>query len=81
MTFPDHYSFTALDLTNIHDIFGTFASDETAIVTTSKDFVRLQQADVNHHMKNFPWYVMEIELQLDKQEIFNQRILNYVRGI
>ena len=81
VTFPDHYSFTALDLTHIHDIFGTFASDETAIVTTSKDFVRLQQADVNHHMKNFPWYVMEIELQLDKQEIFNQRILNYVRGI
>lgn len=81
LTFPDHYSFTTHDLAHIHDIFGTFACDETAIVTTSKDFVRLQQADVNQHMKNFPWYVMEIELQLDKQELFNQRILNYVRGI
>ncbi len=81
VTFADHYSFTTHDLTHIHDIFGTFACDETAIVTTSKDFVRLQQADVNHHMKNFPWYVMEIELQLDKQELFNHRILNYVRGI
>jgi tetraacyldisaccharide 4'-kinase len=81
VTFPNHYSFTTQDITNIHDIFDTFACDETAIVTTSKDFVRLQQADVNHYMKNFPWYVMEIALQLDKQEIFNQRILNYVRGV
>ena len=81
LNYADHYAFTPSDLKHIHDIFGTFVHDETAIVTTSKDFVRLKQADLNHQMNQFPWYVMEIELKMDKEEMFNERIINYVRGI
>ncbi len=81
LSYADHYPFNSEDLQDIHDIFDTFAQGETAIVTTTKDYVRLVQADQSSKMNDYPWFVMEIGIEIDRKETFNQRIIDYVRSI
>ncbi|MCO5260003.1 MAG: tetraacyldisaccharide 4'-kinase [Crocinitomicaceae bacterium] len=81
MVFPDHYHFTSKDIAKIHAKFDTFARQNTIIVTTEKDFVRLTSILTEEEKQNYPWYYQTITVKIDKKETFNERIKNYVDTI
>lgn len=79
--FSDHHQFTAADLTRIHAKFDTFTPQNSIIVTTEKDFVRLEPMLTPAERQNYPWYYQSITVQLDREEAFNELINNYVDTI
>lgn len=81
ITFPDHHDFTNEDLLKIHTKFDTFTTEPAIIVTTEKDFVRLDTLLTNEDKKRYPWYYQSISIDLDEKERFNALINNYVNTI
>lgn len=79
--FPDHHQFTSLDLAKIYTKFDTFTSQNSIIVTTEKDFVRLETILTDSDKQKYPWYYQSIAVKLDKEEEFNTLINNYVDTI
>jgi len=69
MVFPDHHHFSPNDISNIKNKAGN-----KIIVTTEKDFVRLQAADLAT-----PLYYLPIKSKLlNKSSVFDKTILDYV---
>jgi len=69
ITFPDHHHFSESDILNIKN-----KADNKIIVTTEKDFVRLQAFILKARL-----YYLPIKSKLiSNQETFDQIILNYV---
>jgi tetraacyldisaccharide 4'-kinase len=81
VSFSDHHNFTKAEIKEIHQKFDTFAQDRKAIVTTEKDFMRLSELLENTRMKNYPWMYQPISVKIDKEEIFNTKITQYVNTI
>ncbi len=81
MIFPDHYHFTTADLTKIHTKFDTFTPQNSIIVTTEKDFMRLEPLLTEADRQAYPWYYQSITVKLDKEEAFKTLINNYVDTI
>ena len=79
--FPDHHSFTKKDLTLIHENFGNFASENSIILTTEKDAVRLEAFKKAGELKNFPWFVQKMDVQVDRQRELKDKLLAYVRKV
>lgn len=42
LQYPDHHNFSAKDITKITEVFNSFSSEEKIILTTEKDYVRLE---------------------------------------
>lgn len=78
MSYPDHYHFTEKDIIAIHQKFNTFASRETIIVTTEKDYMRLQKFDAISNGLH-PWFYQPIEIEIDKDNQLKHLLNNYVR--
>ncbi len=76
--FPDHHDFTDADIRSIHQKFNTFASCDKIIVTTEKDFMRLQQFDAISNGKN-PWFYQPIEIAIDNDTQLKNLLNSYVR--
>lgn len=76
MKFKDHYSFTPEDIKKIKEEYNKMG-DYKMILTTEKDFVRLKGFEYFSE-KLFYW---PINIEIDKQEAFNQIILNYATKI
>lgn len=69
LTFPDHHDFSEQDIIDINRKAGN-----KIIITTEKDFVRL-----NEKLKNDNLFYLPIKSSfLNKGELFDQKILNYV---
>lgn len=68
VNFGDHHDFTGADIKRIHNLFGTFAEQNTCIVTTSKDFVRIKNSTVGNLVKNYPWFYQEITVEIQDSE-------------
>ena len=81
LQFPDHHAFTMEDIHAIHKKFDTFASDNKAIVTTEKDFMRLQSQNLKLLIDQKPWFYQKITVKLDKELMFKKEINNYARAI
>lgn len=81
MVFPDHHHFTEADLMKIHAKFDTFTPENSIIVTTEKDFVRLESLLTAPDKQKYPWHYQSITVKMDKQEQFNALINNYVDTI
>ena len=81
MSFPDHHDFTLEDIQKIHKKFDTFVSDNKAIVTTEKDFVRLNDAIFTSEIGRYPWFYQQISVKIDREQTFNNKIQSYVREI
>ncbi|MDD7319164.1 MAG: tetraacyldisaccharide 4'-kinase [Prevotella sp.] len=80
MTFSDHHRFTSKDIRRLNERFAAMPEPKI-IITTEKDAARLfgmdgLSDDVRHNIFALP---IEVEFMLDKQDIFNQKIINYVR--
>ena len=81
LQFPDHHAFSLEDIHKIHKKFDTFASDNKAIVTTEKDFMRLQSQNYKSLIDQKPWFYQKITVELDRELEFTKEINNYARAI
>jgi len=79
--FPDHHNYTISDIERIHQIFDTFAVKNKAIVTTEKDFMRFSEMIETTKMNKYPWIYQSIEIEIDRKDIFNKEIKEYVNTI
>jgi tetraacyldisaccharide 4'-kinase len=76
--FSDHHQFTKTEIDEIHLKFDNFAGEEKAIVTTQKDFMRLKDNIEKWGLINYPWYVLPISIEIEKEQEFNKLISDYV---
>ena len=78
MAFPDHHNYSSSDITAIHEKFGKFASENKVIITTEKDYMRLQQFDEVFDQKN-AWHYQPIAITIKNQKKFNALLDDYIR--
>jgi tetraacyldisaccharide 4'-kinase len=78
--FGDHHAFTTADIREIQRKFDTFADKEMAIVTTEKDFVKIEQLLSESDKQNYPWYVLPITFKMEEEQAFNSMIKEYVKS-
>jgi tetraacyldisaccharide 4'-kinase len=78
VAFPDHHNYSAADIKSIHEKFGTFASRNKVIITTEKDYMRLQQFDEVFD-PNFAWHYQPISITITNQDQFNALLDEYTR--
>lgn len=81
LSFPDHHTYTDKDLFKVHQKFDTFVSDETAIFTTEKDWVKLTDLPMKESMKAYPWFYQPMSVVIDREEEFLEQLNNYVDTI
>ncbi|HQV01417.1 MAG TPA: tetraacyldisaccharide 4'-kinase, partial [Bacteroidia bacterium] len=80
LTFADHYMFNENDLSQGRKIFDNIANSKKLILTTQKDWMRLQQGHLKIVLNDLPVYVQPISMQIDNIETFNQIIHTYVNS-
>lgn len=79
--FPDHHAYRKKDLDKIEQAFIKTGHPDPLILTTEKDAMRLQDADVPQSLKEHLYYVpIEIDFLNDDRKEFDKIILNYVRN-
>ena len=79
--FGDHHAFSKVDIQRIHQKFDTFAHEETIILTTEKDYMRLKDYSSEWNLQNYPWYFQPITVKIDNEEKFKNLINQYVNTI
>jgi len=77
-SYSDHHVYTTANLKEIHHFFDTFATANTAIVTTAKDWVKIQSLLSPKDLQKYPWYLLTFKLEWSDQTAFNQFISAYV---
>lgn len=80
LRFKDHHTFTSKDIAEIHQKFDTFVGGDKIIVTTEKDFMRLQQFN-ECNSSRYPWFYQPINTKINKQEKFKTYLNGYVSKI
>jgi tetraacyldisaccharide 4'-kinase len=78
--FRDHHTFTKEDITKIHLKFELLPKNNSIILTTEKDFVKLRGFDEVIKGK-YPWFFLPIDIEIDREFEFNQLLINYVGTI
>ena len=81
LLFADHHNFDSSDIKEIHQKFNTFALENVVIITTEKDYVRLQTKLTADELETYPWYYLPIELKIENEDEFNLLIKKYVTAI
>jgi tetraacyldisaccharide 4'-kinase len=79
--FGDHHAFSKVDIQRIHQKFDTFAHEETIILTTEKDYMRLKDFPSDRDLQNYPWYFQPIAIEIENEEKFKNLINQYVNTI
>lgn len=80
LPFPDHYEYLEKDLTDIQRYYESLEGGNKLLVTTEKDLMRLKNNTVWDIASRMNIYILPVEITFkDKEEEFNQLILNYVR--
>ena len=81
LTFPDHHAFSPRDIEKINNAFASMPQESRVILTTEKDAARLRSVsglseEVKQRLLVLP---VEVKFMLDGEEIFNDKIISYVR--
>ena len=81
LTFPDHHAFSPRDIEKINNAFAAMPQESRVILTTEKDAARLRSVsglseEVKQRLLVLP---VEVKFMLDGEEIFNDKIISYVR--
>lgn len=80
LPFSDHYEYQEKDLTDIQRYYESLEGGNKLLVTTEKDLMRLKNNAVWDIASRMNIYILPVEITFkDKEEEFNQLILNYVR--
>jgi tetraacyldisaccharide 4'-kinase len=77
--FSDHHEFTPEEIKKIHKKFDTFEATKTIIITTEKDFMRLNSMELYSELSTYPWFIQPIELSIEHESEFLTSIQAYVR--
>ena len=79
-TFPDHHNFTPKDVNRLNETFAAMPSPK-CIITTEKDAARLVGIEglSNEVRENLYAIPVNIQFMLEQTEIFNEKIIGYVR--
>ncbi len=75
LEFGDHHRFSLADIQQIKTKFDRLKSSKKLILTTEKDFVRLSSL-----LSGEDLYYLPIQTQMVDSEMFNKKILEYVRS-
>ena len=78
ISYTDHYQFTQKDIEEIHQKFGNFADNNSIILTTEKDGVRMLKFDQFIKAHKWPLYVQPISIEIHSEKEFKSLIENYV---
>ena len=81
LQFSDHHNFSIADIVKIHKKFDTFVTDNKAIVTTEKDYVRLLTPEFSDLLSQKPWLYQQMTIEIDRTKEFLEIIEEYVRTI
>ena len=81
LLFADHHNFDSTDIKQIHQKFDTFTQENSVIITTEKDYIRLENKLSSEELVQYPWYYLPIELKIEEEEEFNLLIKKYVTAI
>ena len=76
--FSDHHEFTQEEIKQIHKKFDTFEATKTIIVTTEKDFMRLNSKELFTELSAYPWFIQPIALSIENEPEFLTLIRTYV---
>ena len=76
--FSDHHEFTPVEIKKIHEKFDTFEASKTIIITTEKDFMRLNSSELYLDLPSYPWFIQPIDLSIDRETEFLNLIKAYV---
>ena len=78
--FNDHHQFTSQDLINIRVTFNNIAKNNSVVITTEKDAMRIETPEQRAILKNLPVYFIPIYVEFfpSDKEMFNKIIMNYV---
>lgn len=79
--FPDHHNFSHHDLEEIHQKIDSFANENAVIVTTEKDYVRLNSLLTENDKLHYPWYYQSMTVKINEEEQFKAIINAYVDTI
>ena len=80
LPFDDHHEFVMNDLIDIEKYYQSINGGNKILVTTEKDLMRLKDKAIWDFARSLNIYILPIEISFkDKEEEFNQTILNYVR--
>lgn len=76
--FPDHHAFSAADIAHLVDLYQQ--EQAGAVVTTEKDYMRLQSAELENVLSLLPVFVAPISVKVlfNQENQFNKTILSYV---
>jgi tetraacyldisaccharide 4'-kinase len=79
--FPDHYAYSEKDLTELSNLFAEIDAPRKLIITTEKDLVRLKSVKncPPDFFRNVFYIPIEIRFLDRTKDLFNKRIINYVR--
>jgi tetraacyldisaccharide 4'-kinase len=81
LDFPDHHIFTSVDLGQLKKTYQSISKEnQTIILTTEKDAVRLQKFKMQ--LQDIPTYSLPMEHQFlfDGAEEFNQQVINFIKS-
>ena len=81
--FPDHHTFTEKEIQSIYDQHFNNVGERTVLVTTEKDWMRLQSAHIRNIVSLLPVFVIPVEVEFlteTQRDTFNQTVIGHVRG-
>ncbi|QNL50384.1 tetraacyldisaccharide 4'-kinase [Olivibacter sp. SDN3] len=78
--YPDHYRFTKKDIVYVTRKAAD-CDEQTIIVTTEKDAMRLLDPKLITLLSNIPIYYLPVEVAFHSQESFDKSVMNYIANI
>ncbi len=78
LKFPDHHDFTEKNINLVLEKFNKFADGNSILITTEKDYQRLKSSVNFSLIKNLSCFYIPLIIKIDKEELFNSTIRNYV---
>jgi tetraacyldisaccharide 4'-kinase len=81
MSYADHHYFTTQDIEDINERFAQLKASKKIIITTEKDAVRLHSIKGLSEEVKRNIYILPVRIKFlrNQQDIFNEKIIRYVR--
>ena len=76
VAFPDHHVFSEKDILKVT----TLAGEDSIIVSTEKDFLRIRNTSVEAKLRHMPCYYIPVRVKIDREEEFNKMINDYLQN-
>ena len=81
--FPDHHTYTEKEIQSIYNQYFNNTGEHTMLVTTEKDWMRLQSEHIINIVSLLPVFVIRVEVEFltdTQKDRFNQILTDHVRG-